>query len=82
MTRSFRGGCCTPTRVTPQQVAQQDTNDMIASQEEAKIAALEYLGYPLKPGVDIASVVLPALKGKSMPDDIIVGVDCDPGAEQ
>ncbi|HEY0869741.1 MAG TPA: S16 family serine protease [Acidothermaceae bacterium] len=60
---------------TPQQVATQDNNDMIESQEEAKVAALRYLGYPLKPGVDVAEVVLPALKGKLMPDDIIVGVD-------
>ena len=60
---------------TPQQVATQDNNDMIESQEEAKVAALRYLGYPLKPGVDIAAVALPALKGKLQPDDIIVGVD-------
>jgi PDZ domain-containing protein len=60
---------------TSQQVATQDNNDMIESQEEAKVAALRYLGYSLKPGVDIAAVVLPALKGKLMPDDIIVGVD-------
>ncbi|HEY5050450.1 MAG TPA: PDZ domain-containing protein, partial [Acidothermaceae bacterium] len=60
---------------TPQQVATQDNNDMIESQEEAKVAALRYLKYPLTPGVDIASVVLPALKGKLMNDDIIIGVD-------
>jgi len=60
---------------TPQQVATQDNNDMLESQEAAKVAALRYLDYPLKPGVDIASVVLPALKGKLMNDDIIVGVD-------
>lgn len=61
--------------VTPQQVAQEDNNDMVASQEEAKVAALRYLGYPLKPGVDVATVNLDALKGKLKPDDIIVGVD-------
>lgn len=60
---------------TPQQVATQDNNDMIESQEQAKVAALRYLDYPLTPGVDIASVVLPALKGKLMNDDIIIGVD-------
>jgi Lon-like protease len=60
---------------TPQQVATQDNNDMIESQEEAKVAALRYLKYPLTPGVDIAGVVLPALKGKLMDDDIIIGVD-------
>ena len=39
---------------------------MIKSQEEAKVAALRYLRYPLTPGVDIAAVVVPALKGKLM----------------
>ena len=60
---------------TQQQVATQDNNDMIESQEAAKVAALRYLKYPLTPGVDIASVVLPALKGKLIADDIVVGVD-------
>jgi PDZ domain-containing protein len=60
---------------TPQQVETQGTNEMLESQEGAKIAALRYLGYPLTPGVDIASVALPALKGKLMADDIIIGVD-------
>jgi Lon-like protease len=60
---------------TPQQVETQGTNEMIQSQEGAKIAALRYLGYQLTPGVDIASVNLPALKGKLMADDIIIGVD-------
>jgi PDZ domain-containing protein len=62
-------------QVTPAQVAQQDNSDMIASQEQAKVAALRYLGYPLTPGVDIAAVSLPALKDKLKPDDIVVGVD-------
>jgi PDZ domain-containing protein len=48
---------------------------MLESQEAAKVAALRYLKYPLTPGVDIASVVLPALKGKLMAGDIIIGVD-------
>jgi Lon-like protease len=60
---------------TPQQVATQDNNDMLESQEAAKVAALRFLKYPLTPGVDVASVVLPALKGKLMNDDIIIGVD-------
>jgi PDZ domain-containing protein len=64
--------------VTPQQVAQQDTADMISSQDQAKIAALKFAGFPLKPGVEIASVILPALKGKLDPDDIIVGIDSAP----
>jgi Lon-like protease len=67
---------------TSQQVATQDNNDMIESQEEAKVAALRYLGYPLQPGVDIAGVDLPALKGKLMDDDIIVGVDGTPVANR
>jgi len=60
---------------TPQQVETQGTNEMIASKEGATIAALRYLGYRLTPGVDIGSVDLPALKGKLMDDDVIVGVD-------
>jgi PDZ domain-containing protein len=60
---------------TPQQVETQGTNQMIQSQEAAKIAALRYLKYPLTPGVDVASVNLPALKGKLMESDVIIGVD-------
>jgi Lon-like protease len=60
---------------TPQQVETQGTNEMIQSKEGATVAALRYLGYPLTPGVDVASVNLPALKGKLMDDDIIIGVD-------
>jgi PDZ domain-containing protein len=60
---------------TPQQVATQDANDMLNSQEAAKVAALRYLKYPLTPGVVIASVVLPELTGKLMEDDVIIGVD-------
>jgi Lon-like protease len=62
-------------KVTPQQVAQQDTADMISSQDQAKIAALRFAGFNLTPGVEIASVILPVLKGKLDPNDIIVGLD-------
>jgi PDZ domain-containing protein len=60
---------------TPEQVNQQGTQQMMSSEETAKIAALRYLRYPLTPGVDVASVHAAALKGKLMTDDIIVGVD-------
>src|ERR1043165_5793377 len=60
---------------TSERVNKQDTDDMVISQEDAKVAALRYLGYPLKPGVDIATVNRDALKGSLKVDDIIVGVD-------
>lgn len=65
-----------PPKVTSKQVEQQDAADMANSQEEAKIAALRYLGYPLKPGVDVAAInPTSSAKGKLKVDDVIVGVD-------
>jgi Lon-like protease len=64
-----------PPKTTQQQVAQQDAFDMTESQEQAKVAALRYLGYPLKPGVDVAGLSLDSLKSKLKVNDIIVGVD-------
>jgi Lon-like protease len=65
-----------PAHVTQQQVEQQDTADMDNSQEQAKVAALRYLGYTLKPGVDVAAInATSSAKGKLEVHDIIVGVD-------
>jgi Lon-like protease len=60
---------------TPQQVNQEGAAEMISSQEEAKVAALRYLGYHLTPGAAVAGVNLPALKDKLDVGDIIVGAD-------
>lgn len=65
-----------PPRETAKQAAQQDTADMDQSQEDAKVAALRYLGYKLDPGVDVASVEhVDDVQGKVATHDIIVGVD-------
>ena len=46
------------------------------SQENAKVAALRYLGYKLQPGVDVAGITATSsAKGKLEVHDIIVGVD-------
>ena len=68
-----------PPTVTAKQAAQQDADAMTASQEEAKVAALRYLGYQLKPGVDVASIESTSTaKGQLQVDDVIVGVDGKP----
>jgi Lon-like protease len=68
-----------PPQETAEQAAQQDTADMDMSQENAKVAALRYLGYKLAPGVDVASIESgSAAKGKLQLHDIIVGVDSTP----
>lgn len=65
-----------PPHVTQQEVARQDAQDMANSQEQAKVAALRFLGYSLKPGVDVAAVTATSsAKGKLHVDDIIVGID-------
>jgi Lon-like protease len=65
-----------PPTETAQSAAQQDANDMTESQEEAKVAALRYLGYKLQPGVDVAQIEpTSTAKGALKVDDVIVGVD-------
>jgi PDZ domain-containing protein len=65
-----------PPTVTAKQVQQQDAAEMDMSQENAKIAALRYLDYDLKPGVDVAAIDdSSTAKGKLQLHDIIVGVD-------
>jgi PDZ domain-containing protein len=65
-----------PAGETQQQAQQQDAADMDMSQENAKIAALRYLGYDLKPGVDVSAVADDSsAKGKLKLHDIIVGLD-------
>lgn len=65
-----------PPTVTAKDVEQQDTADMDMSQENAKVAALRYLGYDLQPGVDVADISdSSTAKGKLQLHDIIVGVD-------
>jgi len=68
-----------PPDETSEQAAQQDAADMDMSQENAKIAALRYLGYQLSPGVDVADISADSTaKGKLELHDIIVGVDSTP----
>ena len=71
-----------PTRVlyapdqTAQQVQQQDAAQMDMSQEDAKVAALRYLGFPLEPGVLVAGLAdSSAAKGKLEVGDVITDVD-------
>jgi PDZ domain-containing protein len=65
-----------PPTVTAEEVQQQDAADMDMSQEDAKVAALRYLGYDLQPGVDVADISdTSTAKGKLQEHDIIVGVD-------
>jgi len=65
-----------PPEETAKEAAQQDAADMDQSQEDAKIAALRYLGYQLNPGVDVASLTdVKAVTGKLQVHDIIVAVD-------
>lgn len=62
--------------VTAKEVQQQDTADMDMSQENAKVAALRYLGYKLEPGVEVADISdTSTAKGKLKVGDVIVGVD-------
>jgi PDZ domain-containing protein len=65
-----------PPGETQEEAQKQDAADMDMSQENAKIAALRYLGYDLKPGVDVSSVdPSSTAKGKLKLHDIIVGID-------
>lgn len=65
-----------PPTVTAKEVQQQDTADMDMSQENAKVAALRYLGYKLQPGVEVADISdTSTAKGKLKVGDVIVGVD-------
>ncbi|MGH8889742.1 MAG: YlbL family protein [Acidothermaceae bacterium] len=65
-----------PPQETAKQAAQQDAADMDQSQEDAKIAALRYLGYKLQPGAEVSNVeATSTAKGKLQLRDVIVGVD-------
>jgi PDZ domain-containing protein len=65
-----------PPSETSSQVQQQDTFAMQDSQQQAKVAALRYLGRPLTPGVDVAQVQSDsAATGKLKVEDVLVGVD-------
>jgi PDZ domain-containing protein len=71
-----------PTRVlygpdeTAQQVQKQDAAQMDMSQENAKVAALRYLGYQLQPGVLVAGLAdSSAADGKLEVGDVIVDAD-------
>jgi len=65
-----------PPSATRQQVQQQAAEQMDVSQEDAKVAALRYLGYPVQPGVEISEILAnSSIKGKTQPGDVILRVD-------
>ncbi|MBX6372068.1 MAG: PDZ domain-containing protein [Acidothermus sp.] len=65
-----------PPSATKEQVQQQGAVQMDVSQEDAKVAALRYLGYPVQPGVEISEILASSsVKGKAEPGDVITKVD-------
>ncbi len=61
---------------TAKQAQRESEIQMDTSQENAKVAALRYLGYPLKPGVEIVAVEASSSAKDSIElGDVITGVD-------